>query len=166
MEEELEIIFELGRHRNQLNRWILLLEKVQTATHVSIESCEGAYVVYQAFVKKLGIDLPHKADDEVDKTTFYRRQINSVEEYLFQQKNTRCHAVYAAGDCLHDISIFINAWREIADQTLKNQLAQLLVEKKNNLKRSARRLEVDVSDEISQINVSLNNEDLKHWNTN
>ena len=164
MEEELEIIFELGRHQNQLNKWIFLLDKlatVETTGDVSTESCKGTYVLYRAYAKKLGINLPDKPYHEVDKTTFYRKQIEYVGEYLFQQKNTRCHAVYAAGDCIHDISCLIIGCRELSDQTSQNQLAQTLSEKIDNLKKTARRLEVDVSDEASQLNVSLNNEDLE-----
>jgi hypothetical protein len=145
-----------------------LLDAHKTLEH--IESTTTYYSYFQKFGRRLGTDLPDQPPKETtsnhEMEQFLQDQINHVENFLKEHKTEHIQQVYFAGQSVRRV-IFVLEVLHLPRYKELN-LAGGLPPHVNLLKRRAKVLDIDISEELTKINnhESLNDNDIKLLESN
>ena len=158
MDEELQVVYELGRKGS-------ILDRLSPATHQSREHFAQYYFEFKTLASKLGANLPDQSPEE--KTTedeifrFNTNQVSRVENYLHQHKTSYIQEIFFIANRVEELSEVL--WESIGKNkrfwNKKMKQLSVLVEE---LQIRAKSLGIDISEELSKVNVheKFNNDDL------
>ena len=154
MDEELQVVYELGRKGSHLDRW-------GPASHQFHKDLAQYYFEFKTLASKLGANLPDQLPEE--KTTgdeivrFNRNQVYRVENYLHQHKTSYIQEIFFIANRVEELSDVLSGC--IGKKTVFWKNPSVFVEE---LQIRAKSLGIDISEELSKVNVheKFNDDDL------
>ena len=146
-EDKGEVAFDLGASSLTIERFI----KGHIKRTISNNQLKIDYYFFQSLASKLDIDLPDQPPEETaqfEMEKFLQNQTNHLVECLCKHKSQYIREMYAAGQCVEWLTVCIVESKEHANKVAAMQCLQSCIK---NLERTAKQLNIDISEELSKV---------------
>ncbi len=148
MDEELQVVYELGCIGSYLDRRVPINQKQQ-------DEFAEEYLEFKTLASKLGADLPDQPPKETinqdDIDQFYSNQVSDVENYLKRYKDTYTEKIFTIADCVQQLLIILH--EAIGNnESLSDEKVQRLQIVVKELEIRVRSLGIDISEELREVN--------------